>query len=426
MAILAAIGLFIAAGCSNRQTGEPVTITVQYPSALQFYRLYGFVFEKKFSHIKVQVLQNDAEPADVIYMQGTDEYDRAIREGRLVPLYALTNGKESPFEQQAPLVSELLRSAAPDNHMYAVAPAFHSEVLYYNVDLFDEHQVPYPKDQMSWHDVFELAKQFPARGIDGRKLYGLQLDGHDDAVWHALVKVAETSRLQALDPDTLQVTMNTEPWRAIWDDVVRAFRSDAVYDVNKTNADVWQPFGFHAQNAAMMVTSSDAAYQFETNFQMADAPSFRWGMVTAPVNPDNPEHAHFYTVHEYFGVSASSSHPEEALELLQFIATDPDNSKRLAAHHPNRGLPSVLEYVPSLPGHEDLSAMYKLKPLEPYRNPWFVIEPGIAAAFKEVVRHYLDQAIAGIITAEDALAAIEAEGQAAIDRIVRQTTAANE
>lgn len=423
--ILAAISLVIPAGCGETQTAEPVTITVRYPSVQQFYRLYGFAFEKKYAPIKVQVLQNEAEPADVLYMHGVDNYERAIREGLLVPLYALTNGKESAFEEQAPLVANLLRSAAPDNHLYAVAPTFHSEVLYYNADLFDEHQVPHPKDHMSWEDVFGLAKQFPVRGKDGQKLYGLQLDGHDDAAWHALVKVGETSGLQALDPDTLQVTMNTERWRAIWDDVVLAFRSGAVYDADKAHADVWQPYGFHAQNAAMMVASGSAAYQFDTLFQMADAPAFRWGMVTAPVNPDNPDHAHFYAIHEYFGVSASSGHPEEAFALLHFIATDADNSKRLAAQHPNRGLPSVLDHIQPVPGQEDLSAMYKLKPLAPYRDPWFAIEPDIAAAFREVVLHYLEQAIAGNITTEDALAEIEAEGQAAIDRIVAQPAAAN-
>lgn len=396
-----------------------MTITVRYPSAQQFYRLYGAAFENRFPHIRVQVLREDAtggeDAADVIVLHGVHEYVKAVGEGRLLPLYALSKGKETDFEKQAPLAAELIRSAATDGQLYAVAPAFHGEVLYYNIDLFDEHGIPHPTDGMSWSDLFALARRFPDRGTDGRELYGLQLNFYRQVPLNTILKAGETRQLSYLEPSTLQVVMNTDEWKAIWDAAVPAFRAGVIYDKALDDNDRDHP-PFYTQNAAMMIASSSAAYDFASFSAFADVPPVNWGMVTAPVDPERPDYAPVYSIHEFFGVSAASDKAAQAFELIQFIATDPDNSRRLAAMHPNRGLPAVLEHLAPIPGHDDLSAFYKLNPLPLEPDPYQLTDPEIIDAFKEVAQFYLDQAMAGNLSTEEALAAIETEGQAAIGR----------
>lgn len=427
---IVAVLFWTVAGCTGQKQEDNVTITVSYPSVQQFYRLYGAAFENKFPNIKVQVLKQDSlsnhDSVDVIYMNGVHEYIKAIEEGRLTPLYVLNNKGKSNFENQAPLVSELLRSVSSDGQLYALAPTFHSEVLYYNIDLFDQHHVPYPTDYMSWGDLFELAQLFPNRGTDGRELYGLQLNFYKQVTLNTILKAGETLQLSYIDPVTLQVTMNTDEWKAIWDDAVPAFRAGVIYNKEILDTDTMGHPAFYTQNAAMMVASSNAAYNFEPFSRFEDGSLINWGMVTAPVDLTKPDQAHFYAIYDFFGVSSKSEKAVQAFELIQFIATDPENSRRIAIMHPNLGLPSVLDHIQPIPGHEDMSAMYKLKPRQLQTDLYQMIDPEIIDAFKTVAQSYLDQVIEGIITTDEALTAIEAEGQEAIERKLMELESTND
>ncbi|WP_019640205.1 ABC transporter substrate-binding protein [Paenibacillus fonticola] len=423
--VILTFGMNALTGCQRARPLKPVTITVSYPSAQQFYVMFGYAFEKAHPHINIQVIQDGFEgddddlfdtEADVMYINGIEQYKAAIERGKLRQIPPAILGETANSGALSPIVATLLASASEDGHYYALAPAFHSEALYFNKKIFDKYQLPYPHDGMLWSDVFALAERVPAENEDGSRLYGIQMNYSRNVTMNYILKAGETEGLSYLDPKTLQVTMNTDRWRSIWETAVQAFRAGAVYD-KEEDADSMQRPAFLTGHAAMTISSNALAYDFEVLSHFDGGTEFDWGVVTAPVDPLNPDITNFYEIYDYFGVSSASEHPEEAMELVRFIAGDALNSRLVAANYPNYGLPAVTEYIHPA-GDHDLSPLYSLQANSNRTAGHSEIEAEIVAAFQTAAQSILNSLLQNEITLDEALVKVELQGQEAVDAAV--------
>lgn len=413
-------------GCQRPSQHKPITIKVSYPSAQQFYKMFGHAFQKSHPHLDVQVIQDEPgvengsfnTEADVIYINGMNQYKAAIEQGQLrqIPpplIHPSTNDGEL-----SPIVTTLLSSASQDGHYYALAPTFHSEALYFNKRLFDEYNVPYPYDGMSWGDVFVLARSFPAEDKEGDRLYGIQMNYSQNVTMNYILKVGETENLSYLDSETMIVTMNTERWKSVWSSAVEAFRAGAVYDQGEELDSMKHP-AFLTENAAMTVSSNVLAYNFEPFSHFEDRTRMEWGIVSTPVDPLNRDTSNFYEIFDFFGVSSASEHPEEALELVRFIAGDSLNSRLLAQKQPNYGLPAVITYVHPV-GEQDLSPLYSLQANPNYIDLYDKVDANVLDAFQSAAQSVLDRLLADELTLEEALKETKLRGQEAVDAAIAE------
>ncbi|MBS5911044.1 MULTISPECIES: extracellular solute-binding protein [Paenibacillus] len=413
----------LLSSCQTRQPEEPVVLKVAYPSAKQFYVNFGYAFENRYPNIDVQVIPSDPvseetgwnREADVIYINGMEQYKTAIEKGILKPISPpFTNGSESG--DLSPIVTSLLEAASDNGQYYALPPTFHSEALYYNKKLFDAYHIPYPQNGMTWEEVFALAERFPTEDDQGKSLYGIQMNYYRNVTMNFILKAGQTENLTYLDPKTMKVTMNTDKWKSIWTAAVKAFRAGAVYDQGE-EADSMEHPKFLTENAAMTVSSNAFAYDFEPFSHFEGATLIDWGMVTAPVDPLNPDYMNFYEIFDFFGVSSSTEHAAEAMKLVKFIAGDPVNSQLLAKNQPNYGLPAVTEYVEPV-GDHDLSPLYSLKANPNYADLYTQVDAEILDAFQDAAQGALDKLLQNEITLDEALAEVEVKGQEAVDTAV--------
>ncbi|MFD3262130.1 ABC transporter substrate-binding protein [Paenibacillus lentus] len=412
------------AGCQRPQQNQPITLKVSYPSAQQFYKMFGYAFQKSYPHIEIQVLQDELRTegnsfdteADVIYLNGMYQYKAAIEQGKLRQIVPPLLNPSTNNGELSPVVTTLLSSASQDGRYYALAPTFHSEALYFNKKLFDKYNVPYPYDGMSWADIFTLAQRFPTVDEEGNRLYGIQMNYYQNVTMNYILKAGETENLSYFNPDTMKVTMNTERWKSIWSTAVQAFRAGVVYDQAEGLDSMKHP-AFLTEDAAMTVSSNTLAYNFEPFSHFEGATRIDWGVVSPPVDPLSPDTSNFYEIFDYFGVSSASEHPEEALDLVKFITGDSLNSPMLAQKQPNFGLPAVIEYVHPVSEH-DLSPLYSLKANPDYIDLYTRVEPDILDAFQLTAQSVLDRLLRDELTLEEALVEVELRGQEAVDAAI--------
>jgi len=95
-----------------------------------------------------------------------------------------------------------IRSIAPDLTLYALPFGRVAEGLFYNKTIFDEMQVPYPKDGMTWDEVLELAA-------------ALKRDQHSPIGITAYDSLASQLPLRWYDPETRRVDYDSKDWQGL-------------------------------------------------------------------------------------------------------------------------------------------------------------------------------------------------------------------
>lgn len=409
--------VFAISGCRTGER-EEITLTINYPSQQQFLEDYGYAFEHKNPHISIRVIQDPSDNStrapdtDVIFMNSVPLYQDYIEQGLLVDIKTLEHGTDKHLKSYTPIVLALLRSAADNGELYGLSPFFQSKALYYNKALFNKYGIPYPKDGMSWKEVFELAMRFPRNSDSGEQLYGLELSYYRDVYLNTLLETGQTRGLSYLNPHSLQVTINSDTWKSVWEEAVPVFRSGAVYGDNMDQEAMTSP-QFLLGNSAMMIASNSLAYNFKPFSEFKSGRSIDWGIVTVPIDVANPTVSRSYNIYSVYGVSRSSIHPEDAWKLVKFIAGDPDNSRYLAKIR-HGSLPSVIEAVAPIDGR-DLSPLYSLKAVNDVQDPYLFIDATIPDAFRAAVQPILEEAINGTLSIDDAFVLAQEKGQQAVD-----------
>jgi multiple sugar transport system substrate-binding protein len=92
-------------------------------------------------------------------------------------LYDLNDGvKKSKMDLSVmtPGILEQIKSYGENNQLLALPFSKSMHALAYNKDIFDRFQVPYPKDHMTWNQIFELADRVTGT-IQNQKYVGLHL-----------------------------------------------------------------------------------------------------------------------------------------------------------------------------------------------------------------------------------------------------------
>ena len=199
-----------------------------------------------------------------------------------------------------------------DGLRYAV-PKYHGALaLYYNKDLFDEYGVAYP--DISWdYDDYLAAMRRLTHDRDGAgspDLWGSMID----ISWDRIQVHVNGWGGHLVDPDDPTVCRMAEPeamealeWiRArIWDDGVIA-----------TNLDVQGLATRDAFIDGRLAMVEDGSWALKDILAKAD---FRVGLA---VFPSGPARRVTLATTDGFGIFAGTKHPEEAWELVKFLASE--------------------------------------------------------------------------------------------------------
>jgi multiple sugar transport system substrate-binding protein len=424
----------LIAGCSTQKTPDEVKLTVNYPNSNLFYKRYGYAFENKYPNIKLKIINqnmNDANHTaypDVIFMDDLTTYQQFVEIGAIQSIESELN--EGDILQSISPITIKLLSTNEYSNLYGLAPGYTSHGLFYNKQLFQHYGIPEPTNQMSWSEIFELAKRFPNQDEQGNRLYGFKTNYYEYIPFATFLRMGQTHGLTFMDFNTLKVKINTPSWNELFQIAFSAFDSGMIYDVHEAideNETMNNPFSEPSllnNNVAMQIASQTTAYNFETYSQFEEGQTIDWGVVTVPVDPANPEYSDSYQIHEIFGISSQTEHSKEAWKLVEFITNDSDNLRSIYHDLINIGLPSRDELLLKIAGH-DLSPLYQLQPVNEGLNPYDYVHYEVINAFKDVGQSVWDKVVKGEIPMESALEEIESRGQQVIQMAADQLRSTN-
>ncbi|XID91197.1 ABC transporter substrate-binding protein [Paenibacillaceae bacterium WGS1546] len=377
----------LLAGCSSAEpetSDVPSTIKVMYYDERAFYQQYGMLFAQMYPNIEIEVvstsnLYRDGETKDYktlmeefieeqqpdILMLSADEYAKRASEGKLYNLETFITKDEFDLEGIAPGILDYIKQQS-DGILYGLAPNFYSQAIFYNKKLFEKHGVTLPEDRMTWEQLLQLAARFPTTGDKEDRVYGLRASYQTD-LYNFGMTIGATQGLTYINPSTMQLSINSDSWKAVYEMADRAMKSETLYeeDPNGFMGGSYEEYlmsnPFIGGKVAMSIDSNYVMDQIkEAQKMLPDKIDIDWDIVTVPVNPQNPEESSGMSVHQIFAINANTANPEAAWKFVGYI--NGDNFARVTSKLQSGGFPSRTKYLEN-PDGKNIAAFYSLKPM---------------------------------------------------------------
>ncbi|MFD0713598.1 ABC transporter substrate-binding protein [Paenibacillus sp. GCM10027626] len=191
-------------------------------------------------------------------------------------------------------------------------------ILYYNKTLFDQMKVPYPKDDMTWAEFRELAKQM-TKGEGADKIYGAFLQPWAQTWYLQAVQHGASVIDKDLSPfkDALQFRMDMEKDGSImsWSEQIT---TSAHYNA-----------AFQKGNVAMNLIGDWHVAQLRTAEEEKKI-DFDWDIVPVP-HPEGVPAGTSMATPVSIMINSKSKHKEAAFKLLEYM-TGPKGAKQFAAN----------------------------------------------------------------------------------------------
>ncbi|CAG7632414.1 hypothetical protein PAESOLCIP111_03377 [Paenibacillus solanacearum] len=297
-------------------TKEPVDIIFYSPLAPrtveQFMKERGDDIQAKFPQYRIQFIPyaKGTETADLIaagqtvdiIMSTTTTINELVKYGLQYDMTELIKKHKYDLNRLEPSLVRFMKEYS-EGGMYGLPVSVSTFNLVYNKSVFDKFGVPYPKEGMTWDEVYELAKKL-TRTEGGLQYYGLTM-----SVPHML----NINQLSApyYDLKTNKVLLEEDKFKAVVGNYARFYQlaGDKAGDMITQ----WQNVFVKDQTAAMMVYY--ASFTLETKFD------FDWDVISMPYFKEAMGVAPQYTP-SYMEIAANSKHKDEAFEVLTYLTSD--------------------------------------------------------------------------------------------------------
>ncbi|MGG0814345.1 ABC transporter substrate-binding protein [Paenibacillus alvei] len=434
------IVMSLLSACYGKQKQNEILesgkIKVMYYDESSFYNDYGNLFKMKYPKIEFDVInmnnvhanreQNgawdyhvelkkliEAHKPDVLLLN-ENLFEDYARQGLLYDIETMIAKDKFDIDAISPGLIEMIRGKG-DGKLYGLAPYFYADVLYFNRDLFKQHQIDVPTNKMTWKQLFELSRRFTNMSTGEKTVVGLY---QDYGVEHMLQQVVSSSELRLLDAKTDKLLINSDGWREAIKLVTDALRDKYIYlqASNRTSEEMIEAF-FRGQ-AAMTLNGPWLAKELKARalFDKASK-SFEWDIVTMPVAPSSPDESANVHVPEIFAIAGDSSNKQAAWEFVKFVNSA--DMAMSASRTVNGKLPARIGLLQDIEG-KSTEPFYLLTPK---KTPSFEESLGSTAAYKEfnqLFQPVLSEELQAIIddkqTVEEAIAVLEVKGQEALQK----------
>lgn len=344
------------------------TLRVMYYDEDQFYRQYGAYFAIEYPDIAIEVVstndmysneefQKDPQKAMLdfvnkekpdVLMLDQENLKKFAEEGILYNLDPIIQQEQYKLDDMLPGLVESLREMGNGN-LYGLSPTYSSQAIYYNADLFKQHNIEPPTHKMSWEEVLNLAARFNQIGSGEDQVYGLYSQYAEASQY--LMNIVNTMQLRPVDASGKQVVMNSDGWKQAFKLVADNIRNKTIYTMQRPENGVMEGNNdmFMKGKAAMVLEYSWYANQIDNQFKYdKELKKFDWQMVTVPVNPATPDQSPSVSFYNIMGIHQEAANKREAWELIKFI-----NSDKIAKINSKMSygeLPTRISYVKELSG----------------------------------------------------------------------------
>lgn len=378
-----------------------------------------------------EVMQGD-NPPDIVMVE-LNELQELITDNLLQPLDPMITKDKFDTTDIAPIVMEGLKSVSPDGKLYAMSPTFSSSALVYNKKIFDEAGVPYPEDNMTWDQIFDLAGRV-ANKESSKRIFGFSFTSYSypDFMNNMSIYTAPLG-LSMFDKETEKLTVDSDQWEKVWTTLSRLEKEKIIpsqLDFNdeefmkSRNSNEENPFGgddFLSGRTAMALMSYGELSRIDNVNKNAD--SFKnftavdYNVVTAPSHPEHPGVVANVSMNGIMGINAKAGNTNDAWAFLKFI-----NGKDWARAKANNNyqLLSRKSYIKQREGSDlNMDAFLSVKPaiessMEMYKL--YRKYPRIWSLY-DLGQNEFMQALQGNKSIRDALKAWQTEGDSMMQQM---------
>ncbi|WP_239629843.1 extracellular solute-binding protein [Paenibacillus sp. H1-7] len=326
-------GLLAGCGGAKQETAGNSAASSKEPVELVFYQTgnadwkeedfmnnYGSYIKQKFPNITPKFVPVPSNKSMDTLITGGQQFDvlifsighthlNLLRNEFQYDMTELIKKKNVDLNRFEPFTIEQQKEIAGGG-IYGLPLSNTSPVIMYNKDIFDKFGVPYPKDGMTWDEIYDLAKQV-TRSDNGTQYYGFLASPE-----HFL----KTNQFSApfVDPKTSKPMFDDPKMMTFLDNLKRFYQLIPPPDGKPLAG------GFFASTAqsnmfakdrtlAMWSHFSNAALNFpdDLNWDYATLPYFKeLGQVGPQAYPG------------YIYISKTSKHKEEAMDVIQALTSD--------------------------------------------------------------------------------------------------------
>jgi multiple sugar transport system substrate-binding protein len=234
-------GVLIAAACGANTVGpqqntmeqekkkDPFAMLVYAEGVTpdEFHNRFGQALQTKFPHITFNYQTNrkgyglsemlaEGKTPDLIRLDIPTLKSNYLDLGLAYDLNELVTKHRYDIKRfQSSFIQEI-KDAGQSGALYGLpVPPYFPVVLYYNKSIFDRFGVAYPKDGMTWDEVYEIAKK--VNRMEGDKMYrGFSANA-------VAVTRDNPLSLPILDPEKYQLH-DAEKWKQLFDNFTRFFQ----------------------------------------------------------------------------------------------------------------------------------------------------------------------------------------------------------
>ncbi|WP_245583488.1 ABC transporter substrate-binding protein [Paenibacillus assamensis] len=277
-------------------------------------------------------LLEGANAVDVVIVK-SNGFRQLAADGKLAKLDERIVQDKFDTSDIVPVVYDALKELG-DGNVYGLAPTFSSSVLLYNKKLFQDAGVEFPKDGMTWDEVFTLAARV-SKGEGADRKYGFSFSPYNSSHYADIKRAYITPlQLQVFDSKADKMLVNSDKWLQVWESISKLYKDKIVPGQEIWNSDNPQtnegPFSHDLfMSGRLAMTVSDMNYiNSETIRAMQNASKiknfkpFEWDVVTIPFHAEAPQVSGLVDLTDIFAINAKAPNAGDAWDFVRYVNGD--------------------------------------------------------------------------------------------------------
>ncbi len=380
---------------------------------------------------KLKEVMDGPTPPDLIISNGSDLKD-LIAENRLMPLDPLITKAKFDTSDYVPAVIDGMKKLSPDGKLYALAPLFTSSALLYNKQIFDNVGVTYPQDNMTWDQIFDLAKRV-TKDDSENPIYGFSFNRNTFTnVFNDLNTYTAPLNLTIYDDNAENMTVDTDQWVKVWQTMIDLVKANVMPGLPDQNQRMKMaagdgdngPFAYDnflsGRLAMTIVNYSELDQLINVNKSaaagnIANFQPVQWDVATMPTHPEAPGVGGMIWYNGVMSINAKAQNQDDAWDLIQFV-----NSKKWMELKAQSAYQLVARKELNKPKEGldyNIGAFFQLTPSDnPYDSKIYREKPNIWN-IQNIGQQKFQAILQGSITVKQALGEWQTEGNVMLKKI---------
>jgi multiple sugar transport system substrate-binding protein len=378
---------------------------------------------------EVKKLLTGPNPVDVMVLDAS-LLTLLARDNLLVQLDPLIAEDEIDTSEFVPAVIDGIKEMG-DGFIYAMTPTFNSSALFYNKKLFQESGVEFPRDNMTWDDLFNLARRLK-KGEGKDAVWGFTFNewGGGGGIWE-MEQYIQPLNLRMYDEKAEKMTVNNESWKNAWETFVTLYKDkvlptgqDLVMDPPEDGR--WYPYmdrAFFRGKVAMVISNYNFVNElvsFNNNVDRIKDKGFEridWDVVTLPSHVSAPGVSSYVYLNQLLAINANAQNKEDAWNYIKFMISEEYAKLKSRSYWELPARKAFIQPREGLDFHIEAFYMVKPVPPRPYAEQMLERERPNLWMIRQIGDVLYNRVMQDQMTVEEALAEWERRGNEALQKI---------